>query len=180
MHRILFRRGVIGLVLGVGLVGSAIAHAATQSPAHGSRTLATSTSGPDTINELPCPNFDNKTGLPKPGTVCIGTGDGPQHYKGRMRGTSHYTYGWAFNSHGEFEAEFAESFRGHVDGCGSGRMVIRSTSLTPPDFSFSGHWTIVPGFGGGDLRKARGGGTLTGRFLADGTATVKTMGTITC
>src|SRR5207342_1872847 len=76
MHRILFRRGVIGLVLAAGLVGSAFAHAATQSPAHGSRTLATSTSGPDTINELPCPNLDNETGLPKPGTVCIGTGDG--------------------------------------------------------------------------------------------------------
>ena len=53
MQRILFRRGAIGLVLAAGSLGSAIAHAATQAPAHGSRTLATSTSGPDTINELP-------------------------------------------------------------------------------------------------------------------------------
>ena len=132
--------------------------------------------GPTTITDLPCPNLDDNTGLPKPGTVCIGTGDGPEVYTGALQGSSHYTYGWAFNSRGQFEAEFAESFHGRVAGCGSGRLVFRSTSLTDPDLSFVGHWEIVPGFGGGDLRNASGHGTVEGRIRADGTATGKPYG----
>jgi len=180
MNRTLLRRSVIGVFLAAGLVGSALAQASTQSSGAGSRTLATFTSGPDNITGLPCPNLDANTGLPKPGTVCIGTGDGPQVYKGPLHGSSHYTYGWAINSRGQFEAEFAESFHGRVEGCGSGRLVFRSTSLTEPDLSFVGHWEIVPGFGGGELRNASGHGTFEGRIRADGTATGQTKGRITC
>ena len=182
MNRTLFRRSVIGVVLAVGLVDWLLPKLPPSRPALEAETLATFTSGPDKITDLPCPNLDDNTGLPKPGTVCIGTWEtgAGRFTRGALQGSSHYTYGWAFNSRGQFEGEFAESFHGRVAGCGSGRLVFRSTSLTKPDLSFVGHWEIVPGFGGGQLRNASGHGTFEGRIRADGTATGKTKGRITC
>jgi hypothetical protein len=52
-------------------------------------------------------------------------------------------------------------FVGTIEPCGSGSVVISASGINTPDNRGSGRWTIVPGFGAGDLKGVTGSGTST-------------------
>ena len=103
--------------------------------------------------------------LPQTG-FCRGTGHSttPTTLTGDWQGVSEYAYGWLALPSGVTFTDNLETFTGTVAGCGSGSMTYWMHAREDEHGNISAEWSIVDGFGGGDLTRARGHGTLTGVF----------------
>jgi hypothetical protein len=98
--------------------------------------------------------------------LCRGTGHSttPTRVTGDWQGNTEYVYGWLALPSGVTFTDNLETFTGTVAGCGSGRMTYWMHAREDEHGNLSAQWSIVDGFGTGELTDVRGHGTLTGVF----------------
>jgi hypothetical protein len=115
--------------------------------------------------------------------VCRGTGHSttPTTLTGDWQGQTEYAYGWLTLPSGVTLTENLETFTGTVTGCGTGSMTYWMHAREDEHGNLAAEWSIVDGFGSGDLAHARGDGTLTGVFREnDLTSSGEFRGSIGC
>jgi hypothetical protein len=102
---------------------------------------------------------------------------------GDMQGTGWYVFAGSEHPSGYAQRGYfgvtLQLFSGHVSGCGDGTAVMLVATDYTGQIEGSGHWSILDGYGTGDLHSMTGAGTVTSADAAVG-GHGSLSGTVSC
>jgi hypothetical protein len=113
----------------------------------------------------PTPSFEPN--ICREDDLCVLRGSERGTVTGDLEGMTIVGTSFALNDKARVAISRTDVFRGTVEGCGAGTLVLLGTEYADLD-SGEGSWEIAEGFGTGELAKVTGHGTASGTAGAEG------------